>query len=314
MPFPNSKYSKLKREAKYARKQYAARCSTAKAAAALTALACGHVLLAPPAPPAPPAPLGPAARSAPGYWLLALYEYGACFFLAAAAAFCAPASGNVAQLASDGVTIVRAAGFAAAAANFVELLRARAALTPAEAKDTVHAKGLKSVDGRISYHVPVGSVLRSVLIAFARAVRPAFFTAELDELDFDVSFIYLILTADSQTQKFHADYNSHSRSLVFLIPLDSAHGTTEFNVNGVVTKSDATAGDIVLFNPWLSHRGVATGVLRRCMYVSIRCKSRRSEDADFRDAHPHEKTFSNGAYADCVRRSMAEMEAEDKAK
>jgi hypothetical protein len=85
---------------------------------------------------------------------------------------------------------VRASGFASIARDFVELLRARAARSHAEA-DRAKFAGLKDVDGRISYRVPVGSVLRPALIAFARAVQPDLFPASDDDYDFDVSFIYL---------------------------------------------------------------------------------------------------------------------------
>jgi hypothetical protein len=72
-----------------------------------------------------------------------------------------------------------------------------------------------------------------------------------------------VLTAASLTQDFHANYNTFARAIVFLLPLDDACGSTEFVVGGAVKRSDTTADD-VLFYPWLSHRGVATGLLRRC--------------------------------------------------
>jgi len=188
----------------------------------------------------------------------------------------------------------------------------RAARSHAEAESGKFA-GIKNVDGRVSYRVPVGSVLRAALIAFARAVQPDLFPASYNEYDFDVSFIYLVLTADSLTQDFHADYNTFARAIVFLLPLDDAHGSTEFLFGGAVKKSDATAGDVVLFYPWLSHRGVATGMLRRCMYVSIRCLSRRrADDTNFAVAHWHAKTFEGSDYKDCAVRSMSEMEDEDR--
>ena len=153
MPF--SKSEKVRRSASRLRKAaYRARMAPAEDARVRAAAAVAIALrLAAALPPAPPAPLSPAARAAPGLWLHALYEFGTCFFLAAGAAFSAPASGNAAELTRDGVTIVRAARVADAAAAFVALLRARALLTYADAKGVKWAS-LKLVHGLISCYVP----------------------------------------------------------------------------------------------------------------------------------------------------------------
>ena len=282
-------------------------------AAATAVLALLQDATASPPPPAPPAPLAPAARAARGLWVRALLELGARYFSAAAAAFASPAGGNDAEFKRDSVTIVRAARFADAARDFVELLRARAHTSIAAARAAA-VTGLKDVDGRISYHVPAGSVLRAALIAFARAARPEVLPSTYPDASFDVSFLYLILTVNSQSQEMHVDYNDYMRSLVFLLPLDDAVGTTQFQRAVGVKLSDAAEGDLVAFGPWLPHAGIATERLRRCMYASIRVLSgSRTDDTAFAAAHVYEKTFTSGSYNDCVPRNMAAMEAADAA-
>ena len=200
-------------------------------------------------------------------WRGDLYSAGVRFFAAAAVA--AREKGAVAELARRKFTFVRAADLPGEAADFVRVLRSRAPLMAQG-----HA-GATMVDGRVKWAVPEACVLRGVLAAFARVLRPDVFPASFGDHDFEMSFIYLTLLAHSSTQVWHRDYIAYPNAVVFLIMLDDGVGTTEWLVDGVVTKSDAKVGDVVPFIPSSEHRGVATGVVRRALYVSIRTQSRR---------------------------------------
>jgi hypothetical protein len=229
-------------------------------------------------------------------WGERLISTGAPFF--AAATIAARKVRADEALKRDGVAFVRASAFSEHASAFVETLRLRA-------PNSLATPGTSSVDGRIKLPVPSASVLRLILIAFARSLQPSMFPVNLTDGDFEISFIYLTLLASSNSQAWHKDYVSKPNAIVFLLMLDDGEKSTEWKVGKTdeVMVSDAKVGDIASFFPSTVHRGVATGSLRRAIYVSIRVINTRREAIDALHAAIASgdiQTFEGADYADCI--------------
>ena len=104
MSFFGSQWMVAKRKADEARERYTLKREAALAAAALSGLAHGKTLLAPPPPAAPPTL---AVHAAPVLWVYALRNLGSLFLLTASAAFTSPKSINRTDMLRDKVTSAR---------------------------------------------------------------------------------------------------------------------------------------------------------------------------------------------------------------
>jgi len=317
----SSQHSDWRRRSRECARWHRRRAAAAARAAALAAEGLSALAGASPLLPCTSASGGGAAcahctaAAAPGSWVSSLLAVGASFFAEAAAAVIA--SGAAHRLAVNGIEILRANAFSLTAAAFVGLLRARA---PVAFTD---APGETSVNGRISLPVPHAAVLRRALLAFARAVQPGVFHDRLE--DTELSFLYLTLVSTSLTQAWHRDYVSFDAAVVFMIPLDDALGSTEWqtgthaaagaSAGGPVLKSDASPGCVSLFHPRILHRGIATGSLRRCLYASVRQLGTRAAAAEAAARVDRSApTFDEGVYNECVERPLQVMLREDEAR
>ena len=162
-------------------------------------------------------------------WREGLYAASVKFFVDAAIA--ASARGVADVLGRDGVAHLPASSFSAAAAEFVTFLRTRAP------EQTAGYEGATMVDGRIKCCVPSAYVICSMLLAFARALRPECFPDTLTADMCEISVIYLTLLASSKDQKWHHDYLKYKDAVVFLVMLDPGEGSTEFEVGGATRRS-----------------------------------------------------------------------------
>ena len=270
---------------------------------------------------ASPAPLVAAPLSVPLAAGAALHAAGAAFFVAASDAM---ANGGRFTFAADGVVLLSLAGSAAARA-FVALLAPDAPLTMVAAR-AAGMTCIRDVNGRVSAAPRNHFVLHEAIRAFALTANPTRFAAVPPTSAWDTSFIYFTGlgaangVAGSATQNWHADYVYFAAGFSGLVALDdNGSGATEFFVRGNTVTFSPRAGDVILFDPSITRRGVArpAGAVRWACFFTVRAPLKRPLEAEFKQAWGARAAadarllggavlhFSRGQYDDCSAAAAA---------